>query len=132
MRATGAGEGPLLVGGLGRLGGRQLRVALAEAVHAAGLIEQLLLAGEEGVAVGADVEVHLAIARAGLERGARRPLGATAVAVERAGLVNRMDPGLHGRLLRCGGVPRGPARRRIRPVWTGSGSGKRGCPERSA
>src|SRR5580765_266182 len=94
---TGAGEGPLLVGGLG---GRDLRVALAEAIHAACLVEQLLLAGEERVAVGADVQVHHAVTARGLERGARGPLRPTAVAVELAGLVDRMDAGFHVKPLR--------------------------------
>src|SRR5262249_48630187 len=86
-----------------------LSVLLAEAFDATGLVDQLLLPGEERVAVRADVEVHLAVGGAGSQRGTRLPLGVAAVAVELANFVDGMDPGLHDNLLN-GGVP-GPASR---------------------
>src|SRR5438445_2914206 len=85
------------------LGGRRLRrslvllaaVAPAEALHAPGLVHQLLLAGIERVAGGADFEVVRTV-RGGraLDRGARLD-DVSAHALEADGLVDGMDPGLH-------------------------------------
>src|SRR2546430_5571718 len=65
-----------------------LRVALLEAVDAAGGVDQLLLAGEEGVALRADLEAQL------LAGGAGGP-GLAAGAVDRNVLIFRMNLWLH-------------------------------------
>src|ERR1700686_2747679 len=85
------GLGRLLGGG--RLGRGNLlrglvRVLLVEAVDPALRVHQLLLAGEEGVAARADVEVHVAAGRAGLPRGA-------AGADDLGGGIRRMNVGTH-------------------------------------
>src|SRR5262249_38691538 len=51
----------LLGGGAGRL----LLVALAEALDSSRRVHQLLLAGEEGVALAADLDAQLLLGRAG-------------------------------------------------------------------
>src|SRR5262249_9716292 len=91
---TGAANGDWL--GRGRL---VLLVALTEALDATGLVDDALLAREERVAVRADVEVHLPVGGAGLDRGARLPLVPAAVAVEHAQLVDGVDSCLHGSFL---------------------------------
>ena len=64
------------------------------------------------MAVGADVQVDLAVRGRRLDRGAGRPLGVAAVAVEDAQLVNGVDSGLHRRFLsapsNATGTVRGP------------------------
>src|SRR5204862_1390696 len=72
--------GRLLLGrGRGGVG-----VLLLEAIDAALGVDQLLLAGEEGVAVAADVEVQVAVRGPGLPGGAAR-------AVDLGGGVGGMD-----------------------------------------
>src|SRR5487761_120395 len=66
-------------------GGVGLRVFAAEALHAAGGVDHLLLAREERVAVGADFHVNVALmGRAGLE-------SVTAGALHTDGLVIRVN-----------------------------------------
>src|SRR6267142_4584683 len=79
------GLGFFLGGGLllGR-GRGSVRVLLLEAVDAALGVDQLLLAGKEGVAVAADVEVQVAVRGPGLPGGAAR-------AVDLCGGVGGMD-----------------------------------------
>ena len=69
--------------------GRGLGVLLAEALNTTRGVDQLLLAREEGVALGADVEMDLVLRRARLERV---PAGAD----DLGGRVHGMDVGLHG------------------------------------
>src|SRR5207249_7981006 len=71
--------------------GLVLLVAPAEALDASRLVDDALLAGKERVAVGADVQVHLAVGRGGSERSASLPLRPAAVAMEGAQLVNGMN-----------------------------------------
>src|SRR6266850_2790391 len=87
------GLGFFLGGGLllGR-GRGSVRVLLLEAVDAALGVDQLLLAGKEGVAVAADVEVQVAVRRPGLPGGAAR-------AVDLCGGVGGMDVLAHVLLL---------------------------------
>src|SRR5471030_314313 len=61
-------RGRFLLGLVGRLGG--VRVLLFEAIDAASGVHQLLLAGEERVAVAADVELQVAAGGAGFPGGA--------------------------------------------------------------
>src|SRR5207249_2607906 len=65
-----------------------LRVLLAEPLHAAGRVHQLLLAGEVGVALGADFDVDD-------RRGRPRHEGITAGALHGGALIVRMNPGPH-------------------------------------
>src|SRR5690606_16179050 len=81
-----------------------LLVLLAEALDAAGRVDELLLAGEEGVALRADVH------REGLPGRARLDGGA-AGAGDGDGLVRGMDVGLHG-------IPSAPSPG-VRPVESG-------------
>ena len=62
--------------------------ALLEAIHASTRINQLLLAGIEGMALGADIHLHLLLGGAGLE-------GLTAYAANDAFTVLGMDSFLH-------------------------------------
>src|ERR1019366_8619189 len=87
--------------GVCRLG---LGVLLAEALHAAGGVDQLLLASEERMAGGADIEVDFSLSAAGLERISAR-------AADLRHGVNGMDFGLHfgpqhgyGRAMQCSRV----------------------------
>src|SRR5882762_41880 len=73
------GGGLLLGRGRGSVG-----VLLLEAIDAALGIDQLLLAGEEGVAIAADIEVKVAVRGAGLPGGAAR-------AVDLGGGIGGMD-----------------------------------------
>src|SRR3982750_1783795 len=77
-----------------RRGGRLLEAVraaelLAEPLHAAGGVDELLLAGEERVALAADVHVDLGRRAAG---GERVPAGA----VHCAGLITGVDLSFHG------------------------------------
>ena len=65
-----------------------LLVFLAEALNAARGIHQLLLPGEKGMTIGANVGVNLSLSRTGLER-------ISASAANGRGRVNWMDVGLH-------------------------------------
>src|SRR5438105_5932209 len=104
VESLGVGAG---AGRLGRFAGCRglfrgfLAVLLAEALNPAGLVDQLLLARIEGVAVRADVEVDLAVGRGRNDRGARLPFGVAAVAMEGANLVDGMNAGFHDLLLRA-------------------------------
>src|SRR5579885_1994912 len=73
------GGGRSLLGGPGLL-----RVALLEAIDATGGVDELLLAGEERMALRADLDAELLLGRA------RRP-GFTASAVDLNLLILRMD-----------------------------------------
>jgi len=64
-------------------------VPLLEAIHTAAGIHQLLLAGEEGVTLGADVHAHLLLDGAGFK-------GLAAYAAHSGFLVLGMDVFLHG------------------------------------
>ena len=99
-RATQAGEsetGLLLARARGRRGGAAGRLLeavraaelLAEPLHAAGGVDEFLLAREERVAIAANVDVDLR------QRAARRERVATC-AVNATGLVTGVDLGLHG------------------------------------
>src|SRR5690349_16680130 len=72
----------------GRAGGLLL-VALAEPLHAAGRVDQLLLTGEEGVALAADLDPQLLLG------GTGRP-GLAAGAVDQDLVQLGVDRGLHG------------------------------------
>ena len=65
-------------------------VLLVELVNAAAGVDQLLLAGVEGVAVGADFDGDVGLGGAGLDN-------CTACAADNGGLVVRMDSFLHGK-----------------------------------
>src|SRR5207244_1600189 len=84
------------VGGLVLVGlGARLLVAAAEALDAPGLVHQLLLAGEERMAGGADLEMVEAV---GGGRGLDRRPGlddVAAHALELDQLVDGMDSSLH-------------------------------------
>ena len=80
---------------LGLLG--RLAVPALEALHPAGGVDQLLLAGEQRVAGRADLETDLFLGRAGLE-------GVAARAVDLDLVVLGMDSGLHADLR----PPKGP------------------------
>ena len=82
-----AEPGLLLGFGFGGLG---LGVFAAEALDAAGRVNQLLLAGEERVAVGADFHVDVAL----VGRTGRKSIAARAVYAHF--VVDRMDGCLHG------------------------------------
>src|SRR3954470_14116290 len=101
-----AGAGAALLrgaggGGCARCGGRRAGLAgglleavgpaelLAEPLHAAGGVDELLLAGEERVALAANIDVDLRRRAAGRERV---PAGT----VHSAGLITGMDLGFHG------------------------------------
>src|SRR5262249_29172066 len=71
------------------LGRGLLLVALAEPFHAAGRVDQLLLAGEEGVALAADLDPQLLLG------GTGRP-GLAAGAVDQDLVQLGVDAGLHG------------------------------------
>src|SRR3979490_1246066 len=71
-----------------------LLVLLREALDAARRIQQLLLAGEEGMAVRTDFDAQ----QSALDRGACRE-SVPASAVHRYGMVVRMNIGFHGGLL---------------------------------
>src|SRR6266481_5102503 len=95
----------LLVGfldGFLRLG--SLLVLLRETLDAACRIQQLLLAGEEGMAVRTDLDAQ----QSALDRGASRER-VPASAVHRHGMVVRMDIGFHGGLLPSGRSAQPPA-----------------------
>src|SRR5688572_7153009 len=62
---------------------------LAEPLHAAGGVDELLLAGEERVALATDVDRDLGQRAAGRERVAARAVGG-------AGLITRVNLGFHG------------------------------------
>src|SRR3954468_10602002 len=66
------------------------RVPLLEALDASGGVDQLLLAGEERVAGGADLQAHLVLGGMGLE-------GVTARAVHGHHVQRGMHVFLHGR-----------------------------------
>src|SRR5687767_14971924 len=83
--ARGGGRGGSAGGFLEAVGAAEL---LAEAFDAAGGVDEFLLAGEEGVAGGADVDVDLGGGAAGLE-------GVAAGAVDGTGLVAGVDLGFH-------------------------------------
>src|SRR5207249_4670723 len=65
---------------------------LAETLHAPGGVNELLLAGEERMAVGANIHIYFR------QRAARRER-VPARAVDGAGLVFRVRLGFHGKLL---------------------------------
>ena len=67
-------------------------VLLVELINTAAGVDQLLLAGVEGVALGADFNSDVGLGGAGLDDGA-------ASAADGGGLVIRMDSCLHGTLL---------------------------------
>src|SRR5258708_7461283 len=85
---TGVGKTSGLGSGARSRGWRLLGVLLLEAVDAAGRVDQLLLAGEEGMALRADVDAQF------LLRGARGP-GLAARAVDRDLLILRMNVWFH-------------------------------------
>src|SRR5262245_35345014 len=101
--ADGGGRGSRARGRSGGLGGRL--VALLEALDAAGRVDQLLLAGEERVALRADLEPQLGVGRPGLER---LPAGAG----DGDHVVLGVNPALHGDIGR--GDRRAP---RFRSFW---------------
>src|SRR5271165_875861 len=84
----------LLLGG-GDFGGC-VGIFLGEAFHAAGGVDKLLLAGEEGVAIGADFHVELFT----LDGGAGREIVA-AGAVHGYGVIVGVDTGFHGKTPFC-------------------------------
>src|SRR6478609_4060573 len=86
-----------LVVGCGLLAGVALAVALLEAGHAAAAVENLLLAGVEGVALGADLDVDLAA----LLRAASGEGGAAAAVHRRLDVV-RVHTRFHGFLFNRG------------------------------
>ena len=96
---------------LGRGAGGLLLVALAEALDAAGRVHELLLAGEEGVALAADLDAQL------LLRGAGRP-GLAAGAVDQDLVIARGAGSvfMERRILRSRGPGRKPAVRRDPPA----------------
>src|SRR5690606_21949868 len=73
---------------LGSLAAALLVVALAEPLPPPRPVNQLLLAGEERMARGADLYVNLRLRRAGLERVPAR-------AVDGGGLIVRVNAGFH-------------------------------------
>src|SRR5437867_538892 len=83
---------------------RDVFVAPLEPFDATGGVDQLLLAGEERVALGADLETHVVLRRAGDET---LPAGAG----DRDNLVDGMDPALHVT------TPWGPKSDRRRVLW---------------
>jgi len=92
-RELGSRTPKLLLGGCGLASfdfGSGVGVLLGEALDAAGGVNQLLLAGEEGVAIGADFDVQLFAldGRASLEIMA-------AGAVHRDGVIVGVDTGFH-------------------------------------
>src|SRR5439155_8801579 len=94
--------------GTGSGAGRPLQ-ALLEPLDLAGRVDDRLLAREERVAVGADVDPEL---RA---RGSNGPLGATASAVDLRFVILGMDVGLH----ECALLRRRPCRAIAQPVIAG-------------
>src|SRR5882724_8979564 len=87
----------------GSLGARRLLVAALEPLDAAGGVDELLLAGEEGMASAADLQPQLGLRRVGLE-------GVTAGADHGHPVHLGMDVFLHGSpsffLIDVGGAPR--------------------------
>jgi hypothetical protein len=75
----------------GRASARLLAELLAEALHASGRIDEALLAGEERMALRADVRMNLGLSRSSLERIA-------AGALHSRRMVFGMDVGFHANL----------------------------------
>src|SRR5262249_839236 len=92
--AGGGGCSAALVGALGGL----VAVLAVEALHPAGGVDQLLLAGEEGMACRADLDVDALLRGAGLDDIA-------AGADDAALLVARMNAFLHGEAKLLTGAP---------------------------
>src|SRR5207244_2394778 len=88
-------------------------VALQELLHPAFRVDDLLLAGIEGVAIRADFHSDLRLGRLGLEVVA-------AGAVDDGFLVLRMDSSLHGGLLLVGA-----GRNRLRRIRAAAGQARR-------
>src|SRR5262252_7686329 len=102
-----------------------LLVALAEPFHAAGRVDQLLLSGEEGVALAADLDPQLFLGRTGGP-------GLAAGAVDQDLVQLGVDRGLHGtRHSTDPGVPaQAPARQPSGgPCGRGRGPGTKGALE---